>query len=672
MTLPDERSSATEKALIRAHNLVDMGIALFRGRLRVDGNPDPMDSRWKNWQNKSPSHEEVDRWKPGEALCAVTGGVFDVIDIDPRSGGSLSFKRLARELGEDGPEVYWEVWTPSGGRHLYIAGLNIGKHTGFLKGLDLQGGRDDGTSRGFVFLPPTVRPSKVTGELLRYRSKSDPVRPPATDTGCDLLRVYIDEALGASADEKNAATSRTPIERLRRDCIEAEAGGQRPALLRYVHELERSGKREDEIIASLVLLVRDMPVYNTKDPWYPATRRPRPEWHLIGLLHRRGSVIPDATEEEMEGIGKGFRPGQNGLIQWVDEIKEADLSWLWYGRMAFGELTILDGAKGKGKSFITYDIIARATRGLPMPGESEAETGPITVILFTDEGGWDTTIRPRLRAAGADLKKVARVSPAAVRKKWGLPDGAKNIGGAIAESGARMAIFDPITDMLGEDIQTHNDASVRRALAPLATELARHGCTGFAIRHLNKMVGTGARNRGAGSTAFQNRARVHMLTGELPVGYPEKFGIAILDTNLTSKEGIDGVWGYNIVDSHVPTGDRQGSYHGKVDWGGIAEGVTADILADGPQARESQKETRFMETAQILSDMFGEKDTWSQPEIMDALNQAGVSTTKEVLRRSKEALGIRSISIRRKGKPGVQGWSWTTRKQSVGEEEDDG
>lgn len=671
MSLAEDRSPATRNALNRAHLLVDYGVPVFRGRLRPDGNPDPDDRRWKNWQNRKPDHAEVDRWKPGEAICAVAGGTFDVLDIDPRNGGLLSFKRLSKELGEDGPEVYWEVSTPSGGRHLYIAGLNIGKHTGFLKGLDLQGGKQDGTGRGFVFLPPTLRVSKVTGELLHYRSKTDPVRPPATDTGCGLLRDYITESLGAPADPVYRS-GRAPIEQLRKECISAEAGNQRQALLKYVHELERMGQDETSIVSNLVLLVREMPVYNTQDPWYPAARRSRPDWHLRGLLHRKGTVLADGTIEEEREL-QSIQPIRKGLVQWVDDIQERDLAWLWYGRLAFGELTLLDGAKGKGKSFVTYDLIARATRGLPMPDQDMPETDPINVLLFTDEGGWDTTIRPRLRASGADLKRVARVSPAAVKKDWGLPSGAKHIRQAIIESEARLAIFDPVTDMLGEDVQTHNDASVRKALGPLAGALSETGCAGLAIRHFNKMTGAGARNRGSGSSAFQNRARVHIVTGELPEGQADKFGIAIVDTNLTSKKDIDGVWGYTIVDSDIPTGDRQGTYHGRIEWGDLAVGITADVLADGDGvARSGRQSTRLMEVEEIMLEMFEQKDTWPSAEIISALREAGCSTRKDHIIRARERLGIRSVAIREKGKPGVRGWEWTTRKAKVGKEDDDG
>jgi hypothetical protein len=164
-----------------------------------------------------------------------------------------------------------------------------------------------------------------------------------------------------------------------------------------------------------------------------------------------------------------------------------------------------------------------------------------------------------------------------------------------------------------------------------------------------------------------------MVTGELPEGQMDKFGIAIVDTNLTSKQGIDGVTGYTIVDSEIPTGDRQGTFHGRIEWGEIAIGVTADILADGDgMARGGRQSTRLMEVAEIMLEMFEQKDTWRSSEVLEALKEAGVSTRKDHLLRAREQLGIRSLAIREKGKAGIQGWRWTTRKASVREEDDDG
>src|SRR5215470_7400951 len=166
MTTQDR--AAVSAALSAVHALVDMGVPVFLARLSRSGDPMPP----TGWERTRVDHTVVDRWRPGLALCAVTGVVFDVLDIDPRNGGKGSFDAMADALGEDGPEVYWRVKTPSGGLHLWVARMGIGSHNGFRPGLDLKGGRADGSSRGFVFLPPTVRPSKVTGAAGAYAASN--------------------------------------------------------------------------------------------------------------------------------------------------------------------------------------------------------------------------------------------------------------------------------------------------------------------------------------------------------------------------------------------------------------------------------------------------------------------------------------------------------------------
>src|SRR5215469_12021401 len=95
-------SSVKEKSgLQTAHNLAMMGVPIFRCYLDDDGNPDtstPSKRRlitgWQNTEPGEPSYEAIRLWEPDMALCAVTGPVFDVIDIDPRNGGAESWPRL--------------------------------------------------------------------------------------------------------------------------------------------------------------------------------------------------------------------------------------------------------------------------------------------------------------------------------------------------------------------------------------------------------------------------------------------------------------------------------------------------------------------------------------------------------------------------------------------------
>lgn len=149
----------TGDALRLARRLVTGGMPLFLGQ------PDPYAPTGfrlpYGWERAGADPAVVDAWRPGMALCAVTGVLWDVVDVDPRAGG--------RWDGTWMPEPYLIADTPSGGQHYFVAPLGVGSRDGVLPGLDVKSGRSDGSGRGFVFLAPTVRRSKVTGADAAYR-----------------------------------------------------------------------------------------------------------------------------------------------------------------------------------------------------------------------------------------------------------------------------------------------------------------------------------------------------------------------------------------------------------------------------------------------------------------------------------------------------------------------
>jgi hypothetical protein len=124
----------------------------------------------KHWEKTVPAEVWLDRWQPGWALAAVGGHAADFLDVDPRSGGlaSLAEVRAAGMM----PRTYGVQRTPSGGEHYVITPTGERKSTGFMPGLDLQSGAPDGQGRGFVWIAPTVRPSKDPGNLGELRAYS--------------------------------------------------------------------------------------------------------------------------------------------------------------------------------------------------------------------------------------------------------------------------------------------------------------------------------------------------------------------------------------------------------------------------------------------------------------------------------------------------------------------
>src|SRR5205809_82697 len=75
------------------------------------------------------------------------------------------------------------------------------------------------------------------------------------------------------------------------------------------------------------------------------------------------------------------------------------VQWLWPGWLARGVLTLLDGDPGLGKSTLAAELAARVSRG----DEQQPAAG---VLILSAEDDPARVIRPRLEAAGADLRRI--------------------------------------------------------------------------------------------------------------------------------------------------------------------------------------------------------------------------------------------------------------------------
>lgn len=167
MSVDDSISAEETEALKIAGELIDAGVPIFAAA----PNPDRPGDYYlpKGWERTVPSRSWLDKWRPGWALGAVGGHVADFLDFDPRNGGSESEKEL-RIQGQM-PRAFGVQATPSGGTHLIVSLTGERKSTGFMPGVDLQAGNAEGVGRGFIYIAPTVRPSKAPetlGELRPY------------------------------------------------------------------------------------------------------------------------------------------------------------------------------------------------------------------------------------------------------------------------------------------------------------------------------------------------------------------------------------------------------------------------------------------------------------------------------------------------------------------------
>ncbi len=204
-------------------------------------------------------------------------------------------------------------------------------------------------------------------------------------------------------------------------------------------------------------------------------------------------------------------------VRTVSELAPRSVEWLWPLRLALGKLALLEGDPGLGKSLVTLDLVARLSTGRPWP-DGTAAPGAWSSLVFEGEDDNRDTLVPRLRTLGADLSRVYfpdgddPLSAQPLR----LPSQAAALDGAVVRTGSRLVVLDPLAEFLDPRVSTNNEASVRRALKPLARIAAARGCVFLMVRHLNKGEGRRAVYRGGGSIALLAPCRSAWLVAAEP------------------------------------------------------------------------------------------------------------------------------------------------------------
>lgn len=195
------------------------------------------------------------------------------------------------------------------------------------------------------------------------------------------------------------------------------------------------------------------------------------------------------------------------------DVEPREIKWLWPGRVPMGRITLLVGRPGEGKSFLTTDMAARITTGTPWPDGSDCPAG--SVILVSAEDDPADTIRPRLDAHNADVRKVHLLS--AVRRLgedgqpyemlFTLADVAALEAALKALPDCRLIVVDPIGSFLGGNTDAHRDNEVRSVLAPVAKLAEKYGPAVLVVAHRRKSAGSIADDLALGSRAFTGIAR---------------------------------------------------------------------------------------------------------------------------------------------------------------------
>lgn len=343
------------------------------------------------------------------------------------------------------------------------------------------------------------------------------------------------------------------------------------------------------------------------------------------------------------------RPPGGVSLKCAADVRELPIHWLWDGWIARGKLSILAGSAGTGKTTLALGLAATVTTGGVWPdGVRCVEPG--NVLVWSSEDDPADTLKPRLMACGADVRRVFFVQGVADPMTGEiLPfDPARDIptlnAAVSAIGGASMLMIDPIVSAVAGDMHRAND--VRRGLQAVVDFAAVYNCAVVGITHFAKgSAGTSPQERVIGSQAFGAFARTVLVAAKQEDD--EGRVLARAKSNISIDDG--GVT-YFIEEYTLDSGIQTT----RVMWGEKIEGSARNILdsVETPQTEETSEEE---DAAVFLRDLLADGPVPSKQVRADA---DGAGFAWATVRRAQKKIGVEAAKEGGRMGERKQQWVW--------------
>lgn len=315
----------------------------------------------------------------------------------------------------------------------------------------------------------------------------------------------------------------------------------------------------------------------------------------------------------------------------LSSIKAVPRDWLWEPRIPAGELTLIAGIQGIGKSMLIIDMLSRITIGKSWPDKMKNIEG--TVVLLPAEDNLSSTIRPRFDAAKANLDKIiiVRGAPSKKTRSKLLPfDLGRDLPCLVhlarTIEDIRAIAIDPVGSYLG-DIDIHRENMVRNVMYALRVDLAeKFGIAVLGIVHLRKgSEDDSALSRILGSVAFTAAARTVWGVAQDDDDPTRKLFIP-MKHNLTAK----AVAGLEFFIVTAVSGE------GVIKWGESVDILAEEAMTDKGMRPQVQREKAKKMIIQLLK-------TGPQlaSEVMEKVVEQDISPG--TVKAAKKSLKVKSV-----------------------------
>ncbi len=362
--------------------------------------------------------------------------------------------------------------------------------------------------------------------------------------------------------------------------------------------------------------------------------------------------------ETMPSHDEENRPVSRVLLQQGDKISISPVRWLWPGWLAKGKLEILAGPPGTGKTTIAMELAAILSRGGTWPDGTKATPGK--VVIWSGEDDPADTLKPRLLAAKANMRRIAFVTGALDadgHRSFDPATDSQALQEALQGKPPALLVIDPIVSAVSGD--SHKNSETRRSLQPLVDLAARLDCCVVGISHFAKGgAGRSPVDRVSGSLAFGAIARVVMAAIKTPNNSRE--GYSRVFCRMKSNLGEDGGgFGYELEQVTLPR--HKGIEASRIQWKGQIKGEAHELLALGDTAETTDDDACDAE-AFLLEELKG--GPVPAKELQQAARDAGISWHK--LKRTKRRLDVESVlkSVKQ-GDKEKRFWVWQLKSKGA-------
>lgn len=307
----------------------------------------------------------------------------------------------------------------------------------------------------------------------------------------------------------------------------------------------------------------------------------------------------------------------------MDEVEEEQIDWIWYPYLARGELTILEGDPGIGKSYLAQIVSSSIVDGKRLPSVKKLKPTTGKIAYFDYENTPGTVTKKRLEANGCENQAdyYQEAEPFTIDNE----DAVGQVLEAIERLKPTLVVFDTINGYIGK-ADSHKAAETQQAFSWFRHIARRFNCAVLVLRHLTKSSKEQALYRGQGSIAFAGLARVVITCGRMPDDR-ETIAMAVSKINVAKAPRALTFRIIGLPDT-LKEQDRS-----KFEFGDFVD-ITADQILAAPPADNAHERD---EAKEFLKDVLDEGPI-ELAKVERMAEARGIST--RTLRRAAEELEV--------------------------------